>query len=668
MFSKLDFLPFFVTVSCLFSVIVAGKSSSISHGSSIPAVPTDIVPSRTYDVNLPPFPTTYSDAEKSAQASAGNDMVKKLDAFFQAHLNGSGSHQATYTVPPGVYRLAKKIDIPNVVNVKLIMANVELISTTTDLIWQIGNADNLEIAGPVHIDADPIPDSQGTIVGTDYKTYVDVKTMHGYREPNFGSRIIGYTPDGTPQRHYQDAITKIEAQGNDVFRIYTAFLHGDTPTTQALIEKAFKPGNFFSSQYNTTTASGGMNLQGVGDLYMHDIYMYASALNFCQNIQGTLRLDKYMGQRRPGTNRLGAGGWLQCGFDGGSLDMTSSEISHNYDDLTDITGAYTTAMAGPSPNQLYLTTTHGTIGREFTFYDATDLTEIGTAKITRIDNADNPSGDIMDKYSALAKTAETLWNADDKHILVTMSAPITGHSNLYGADDLASRPKLLSIRNTYLHDSLAAGIQLRGADFIVATGNVIERAAINCMQAGFSNFWTEGGPPKEILFANNYCIDSPYSVNMATPSIIVYTENYAWSHAVNKDVFKNVTIRDNVVVRPQLGAITVGITTDVDVTGNAVYDPAGSEYTAVQDEAKPPYIISLQTVGNANAEGNQVFTSSSSRGGGGENGTSVGGTRQLQGHFIVVNNRTNGKNVQVRGNSFDGSGNDKVVTLDTTLY
>ena len=260
-----------------------------------PPVPTNIAPSTTYDLELAPFPVAYSDAEKDAQTQAGTDLSNTLNSVFQQHLNTSniGNGTGSYTVKPGVYRISQVITIPNVANFKLIMSDVELITTSTNQHFQINDADNLEIAGPLYLDADPIAESQGVIVGTDGTSYVDVQGMPGYPIPNLGSRLKCFTKDGIMQRHYQDSIATVDDRGNNTYRVTTqagAPTFVDFPCLSQV-------GNYFTSQSNKTTYSGGVNFQGTGNLYAHEIYHYYSGLTFGQNVQGTLRFDRWMVSR-----------------------------------------------------------------------------------------------------------------------------------------------------------------------------------------------------------------------------------------------------------------------------------------------------------------------------------------------------------------------------------
>lgn len=256
-----------------------------------PGIPTNIAKVTAYDASSPPFPTSYSEADKTSQAQAGAQLLSTLNGIFQQHLNTTGSPaQGSYTVKPGVYRINDSINVPNVDNFQLIMSDVELIVTSPNAHMIINDANGFEIAGPLYLDADPIPESQAVIVGSDGSSYVDVQVMDGYPMPFISSRLKCFSTDGVMQRHYQDAITSVDEQSNGVYRVKTKGGAGTFDNFPCLSTK----GNYFTSQYNSTAGAGGITFRNSGDLNSHQIYHYYSGLSFGGGIEGTLKLDQWM--------------------------------------------------------------------------------------------------------------------------------------------------------------------------------------------------------------------------------------------------------------------------------------------------------------------------------------------------------------------------------------
>ena len=59
---------------------------------------------------------------------------------------------------------------------------------------------------------------------------------------------------------------------------------------------------------------------------MEQIAVYSASLLFGQYETGPVFVNQYYGVRRPGTSRLGAGGWPQVALQGGSWQMINSEL------------------------------------------------------------------------------------------------------------------------------------------------------------------------------------------------------------------------------------------------------------------------------------------------------------------------------------------------------
>lgn len=99
--------------------------------------------------------------------------------------NQLASGASRIVVPPGVYRLTPvnrhHLIFSGVSNVELVMAHVELICTQTTRAITIQKSQNLTIVGPLTVDYDPLPFTQGRIVGlSDDYTVHDIELDPGY--------------------------------------------------------------------------------------------------------------------------------------------------------------------------------------------------------------------------------------------------------------------------------------------------------------------------------------------------------------------------------------------------------------------------------------------------------------------------------------------------------
>jgi hypothetical protein len=85
-----------------------------------------------------------------------------------------------------------------------------------------------------------------------------------------------------------------------------------------------------------------------------DVSVHSYGLIFGQEETGPVVLDRLQGVRRPGTNRLSAGGFPALTMKGGSIALINSELSYNFDDLTDMQSslafAFSQVTFPPSPS------------------------------------------------------------------------------------------------------------------------------------------------------------------------------------------------------------------------------------------------------------------------------------------------------------------------------
>lgn len=97
-------------------------------------------------------------------------------------------------------------------------------------------------------------------------------------------------------------------------------------------------------------------MQGVQIL---DAAMHSSSLVFGLHERGPVVIDRLRGVRRPGTNRLAAGGFVAVNLQGGSFFLRNSELSMNFDDISDIQSglSYAFNQVGPLPH-FWLLATH----------------------------------------------------------------------------------------------------------------------------------------------------------------------------------------------------------------------------------------------------------------------------------------------------------------------
>ena len=83
-----------------------------------------------------------------------------------------------------------------------------------------------------------------------------------------------------------------------------------------------------------------------------NVSIHSYGLIFGQMETGAVVMDGLRGVRRPGTSRLSAGGFVALSMRGGSVSLTNSELSYNFDDLTDIQSGLAFAFAQVLPTTI----------------------------------------------------------------------------------------------------------------------------------------------------------------------------------------------------------------------------------------------------------------------------------------------------------------------------
>ena len=363
-------------------------------------VPTATV--AAWNPALPPWPVAYTDAQKSTQRTVGAQMVSNLQ-------NAANAGQHSYTIAPGVYRISQAILLQNTNDFTINANNVEIIAEQGAAHFLLFSNSNMTVNGTLTLDGDPFGMSQGRIVNTDHNTFIDVAIMPGYPAPAAGFRVMFFDPNGTMLPHFQDAtqnVTLLSANSN-VYRIAM------NPLTFALYPQAIstviKAGNYMTFE-NPPMANGGFTMRYNRGLTFNDINFYTSALIWALPEYGEDRFVRWKGIRRPATNRLGAGGWMQMAFHGGGFSLIDSEISYNYDDLTDIFSPLAMAYGPLAANTLIMSDIEGgpRVGETLVLYNLDTLHKDGSAVITAI--APIADTNVLSAAQALGKGAQCLFS------------------------------------------------------------------------------------------------------------------------------------------------------------------------------------------------------------------------------------------------------------------
>ena len=225
--------------------------------------------------------------------------------------------------------------------------------------------------------------------------------MDGYPAPTADSRLMFFNPEGVMQPLFQVGwmvtlpVWRNATLGTDLAEVWLLQLVPDAVQSvqdQAGVFKVTLPGFFwsgYSAARNSCISTGNLMVFALGAITggiylggntvrtpcasirllpgaahtvscpelgqraqgvrLATISVHSAALTFGLGELGHVSIEGLQGVRRPGTNRLGAGGWVAITLHGGSLHMSDSELSYNLDDLTDVQSGLAYAFNQVSP-------------------------------------------------------------------------------------------------------------------------------------------------------------------------------------------------------------------------------------------------------------------------------------------------------------------------------
>jgi len=529
-------------------------------------------PAEPYDVDLPVYPAGYGEEEKQAQRAAGIALVKEVHDAIRAK-------RAEYRAQPGVYRLPKgaNFDIGRFGAFTLHLPNCEIIMECVEKplfpLWKVGS---FTVVGPVAVDFDPLPCSQGRIVASDYeRRRMTVDILPGYRALEAGTKttevFYAYSPAGIwlpnpswSQFEWKDA--ELSAGGRTV-----TFSTGND-LTRDYWDRLYSPGNLAALGYWPAWL---FILDEVANVTLQDLDFYGGL--FCYgNATETCTMTRVRGRRCPGTNRLYGGGGWQSGTRKCRVTLDGCEFRTSYDDLLD--------MASSSMAMVWQQTSTREIvvwdniwhryqddepGSLFEFYEK-DFTPITNAKLVaaqRVPDAEAepwiaPAAELIRtelKFRDLTGY-RAFWRLKfDKDLTLDPGTLV---------EDVADRQMELVMRNCVWSDA-GVRVMIQGGKRLQLTNNHFVRLA-GGLDVKTESWWWQGATVNNVLIADNVFLDCNYgalwgsgsaaiSVHNGTPPISGFPGRYPNS---------NIVIRNNRIEGSSAGAILVQNSNNVQITGN----------------------------------------------------------------------------------------------------
>ncbi|WP_417807506.1 right-handed parallel beta-helix repeat-containing protein [Thioclava sp.] len=137
----------------------------------------------------------------------------------------------------------------------------------------------------------------------------------------------------------------------------------------------------------------------------------------------------------------------------------------------------------------------------------------------------------------------------------------------------------IAVRGNDIHDMRMDGMNFAQVERVTITGNHIHdflRAAALADHADMIQFWTSGTsrPSRDILIADNIFNSG---MGLFTQSILMRNELVDRGKAGDEMFYRNVTIRDNVIINAHLHGITLGQADHVEIANNTLIHNAFSQ-------------------------------------------------------------------------------------------
>ncbi len=554
-----------------------GGAKAGSVAAKLPATPrqgsTLYDPAEPYDANAPVYPQVYSAEQVEEQRRAGIRLVKEFREALAAR-------KTEFHAAPGVYRLPKGSDFGvgtfdaftlHLPHCKLIMESIErpLFS-----LWRVKS---FEVVGPVVVDFDPLPYSQGRIVASDYeKRRVTVEVAPGFRalvaKADKEELFYAYSPTGIwlpniswSQFAWNNAT--LSANGRSVTFSAGQDLQRD------YWDRLYSPGNL------TTIGPSGPDwlfvLEEVGNLTVRDLDFYGGG--FCyRNATETCTLTRVRGRRRPGTNRLCGGGGWQSSTRKCRVTLDSCEFRTSQDDLLDMSSSNMDMVwqkTGPRELVVWSNIWHryqdDEPGSRFAFYQR-DFTPLTSAKLVSAQRV--PDAEAKPWIEPAAEFIRTTMKFKDQtgyraFWRLTFDQDLDLERGTL-VEDVADRQMELVMRNCLWSDA-GVRVMIQSGKRLELTNNHFVRLA-GGLDVVTDSWWWQGATIHNVLIADNVFINCSYgalwgsgraalSVHNGTPPIAAFPASYP-----NSDI----VIRNNHIDGSSAGAIIVQNSERVQITGN----------------------------------------------------------------------------------------------------
>ncbi len=566
---------------------------------ALPTAPAPAAPVRSeayraaqrtpYNVHAPEAPVAYTSAQKEGQQEAGAKIVAQINAAIAAK-------ETSFTIAPGVYRIAKAFQLVGVHNFTLRMVGVELIIGSGSLI--VGrDSSNLTFLGPAKIDSEANVHTQGIVRAYDAATGLcDVEIMPGYELSDSAKGTVeAFSTAGV----YLENPSWVGYEGLKVVdapkRLAQAKL-GVDKAGERTYKTLYQPGNLLAFRLHGSPLL--VSSQNIHGLTLKDLDVYTGSGIGWGGGTGDFRFINIKGIRRPGTNRLMGSGGMQMSNLGGSVLIDGCEFSNVADDLVDYGGGGTFMVLKPeSPRRIITWRGSYKVGDTLNFYGHTDFHLLGSAQVLAVEELKDEALQVLarDVVKNINKGADT---GDEQPVRrVTLDRDVQVSPGNFVDNGTSNRAQQFTIRNSYFHDA-GVRVMLQGFKHGLIENNRFERISGGLSMA--VDFWWWGGPAnQDITVRNNVFRSTTFRNGWGTGRASVEIAAGEGPKDPTQGVaIHGVNISGNTFDSSSNAAILVANASDVIVRDNIIRDA----FTL----GTPVGVIQLRSVERAQVENNTI--------------------------------------------------------------
>lgn len=583
----------------LSAFLVASAALAASAWAQAP-VPVRPVP---YDLSAPAHPKAYTESEKADQRDRARDVLARMRAAIAAKA-------PSFTIPPGVYRIAATIALDRVTDFTLVARDVEFIMEADPVrdFMSLFACERFAIEGPLVIDCDPIAFSQGEIVAFDAAAKaLEVRILEGYKTTLRPGRIMIFDREG---RWLPQTMNDFSAPQPAVGR----HLRVTVPASEEMAP-LYRPGNLIAFESPGAAFAARQSNYRFTDVSVYGGY---NMITWEDQAIGPNLYQRCRITRRPGTNRLIGGAGPQQNYASGGPRYEQCEFAYCWDDNINLLNFVHMVHRQENPRTVVVKPASGRnpfrAGDTARFYRYDSFARAGWAVVASSAALDDAA--CVEEANRAARALQPRDLGDGRCVRLALDRDVAVRQSDYAeSSDLHTRDVV--IKDCWFHDFMCRTM-VQGVGRGLIEGNVIERAGLAAIDVRADAYWWEGATSEKVVIRNNVIKDSPYSLFAAccafqmSGAISVGPSNSPGRAAATEYLFKDFVIEGNTISDPMFSGIVAKNMSGLRIVDNTLVRPVarsgpvpGTAYYGVVPAAG----IFLHAVKGATVEGNRMQAS-----------------------------------------------------------